>query len=95
MRLTSGTESYCAALVEYLNKELTFSEIADFKVAVWKQENSWDFQDEGHTHEVQVNEEKCRQYSTSYHRTLEVSRDFRGGWEAALTFTSRPRSKKK
>jgi hypothetical protein len=83
MRVASGSKKFCAKLKEYLDSELAFSHVAQFKVDVWKGSASWDLQLSNDTHMVTADDEACKRWTASLQIVRGTVRDFRGGWTAA------------
>lgn len=79
-----GNLEFCQALCAYLKKELTFADVADFRVNIWTPHYSFDVEPYlGETHEVSADAGSCKQYTTSVQRARDCARDFAAGWKAA------------
>ena len=83
MHICCGTEEFCKAVTQYLNKALTFAQVADFTAHPWSPVDGWEWSPEPGSWEVTAERTQCERYTISLSRTRDVVTDFEGGWLAA------------
>jgi hypothetical protein len=88
--ISRGTQEYCQKMVEFLNRDLTFAEVAEFQAHPYNDalaEPTSIMRDYDPLNpllwEVTADEARCHQYGTSYLDTMKAVGDWSRGWEMA------------
>ncbi len=86
--ISYGTQEFCTKLQQFLVDNLTFAQVADFRAQPYSETRGAGTNMEHHDPtpdlwEVTADEDRCKQYSTSYLEVMKAAGDFRKGFVAA------------